>query len=404
MVLPQEYANEMLLCWDIQEKEADLFQDAIRIGLEDASVRCRELARFAYLNFRDFFPRKAERIKSLISNPNLSTRLEKEEQIHDQEKESGEYLNDINPPVEMVEEVDAILQESHAINPPDSSYVKERSDRDAIDEIQALIRGNLVRRQSSRYSVCPDSADPSKRNSILRKVDALPAPVSPVAESPKRDNERRNSSVSVASSSGSQLSSPNRSPLKCTSLGDDEGQNEFNFKVGMIASIKGKDPPMLGTVQFVGQTTFASGYWIGLRLDAPLGKNEGSVQGTQYFKCPPLHGLFVRPEQLTIISLGNALGDDYTDAENPCKSSAENLRETLNVAYALKHKLAHTMNLMNHQIEAIELFESQIQGENGVSDQDCSTFISMISEFHTEEEKVCKEFGEILPHSTSTAK
>jgi hypothetical protein len=384
--------NEMLLCWEIQEKEADLFQDALRIGLEDASVRCRELARFAYLNFRDLFPRRADRIKSDLSNQSLKVRLEREEQIHDQEKESGEYLNDVNPAGDFAngkqprlsasEEVDAILQESHAVNPV--SNVRTSADDNAIGEIQALIRGNLVRRQSSRYSVMTtDPSDGKKRQSVLRNH----GPVSPVSEG-----------------HASHLSSPDRSPTKGVGV-DDDLQNDFNFKVGMIASVKGKEPPLVGTVQFVGQTTFASGYWIGLRLDAPLGKNEGSVQGTQYFSCPPLHGLFVRPEQLTIISLGNSLGEnrDDIDSEMPVKSGAENLRETLNVAYALKHKLAHTMNLINQQIEAIESFESQIQGESGVSDLDCSEFMAVISDCHAEEEKLCREFGEILPATAGSS-
>ncbi|CAE7542076.1 unnamed protein product, partial [Symbiodinium microadriaticum] len=130
----------MLLCWDIQEKEAESFQDAIRIGLEDASVRCRELARFAYLNFRDLFPRRADRIKADISNPSLSARLEKEEEIHDQEKESGEYLNGFSHPIAASEEVDAILQESRAINPKSKSHRTASDEADAISEIQALIR------------------------------------------------------------------------------------------------------------------------------------------------------------------------------------------------------------------------------------------------------------------------
>lgn len=386
----QEYINEMLLCWDIQEKEAEYFQDALRIGLEDASVRCRELARFAYLNFRDFFPRRAERIKSDLSNQSLKIRLEKEEQIHDQEKESGEYMNGLNgdgdfanikqPRMSVSEEVDAILQESHGVNR--GSYTRPSADDDAIGEIQALIRGNLMRRQSSRYSVIPaDASDSRKRQSTLRNV----GPVSPVSEGRQ-----------------SNVSSPDRYHSKSIGI-ENESLSDFNFKVGMIASVKGKDPPLLGTVQFVGQTTFASGYWIGLLLDAPLGKNEGSVQGTQYFSCPPLHGLFVRPEQLTIVSLGNSLGES-TDVTSDftAKSSTETLRETLNVAYALKHKLAHSINLINQQIEAIESFESHIQGESGVSDVDCSLFLGVISDCHEEEEKLCKEFGEIIPAGSST--
>lgn len=41
--LLQEYLNEILIHWDITEKEADVIADAVKIGLEDAAVRgeCR---------------------------------------------------------------------------------------------------------------------------------------------------------------------------------------------------------------------------------------------------------------------------------------------------------------------------------------------------------------------------
>ena len=54
-----------------------------------------------------------------------------------------------------------------------------------------------------------------------------------------------------------------------------------------------------GTVRFVGETDFAEGVWIGLELERPVGRNDGSVQGVRYFSCQPEHGLFCPPSHVT---------------------------------------------------------------------------------------------------------
>jgi dynactin complex subunit len=53
-----------------------------------------------------------------------------------------------------------------------------------------------------------------------------------------------------------------------------------------------------GIVKFIGQTDFAAGIWIGLELDQPSGKNDGTVNDRKYFQCREDHGVFVRSSQL----------------------------------------------------------------------------------------------------------
>ena len=69
--------------------------------------------------------------------------------------------------------------------------------------------------------------------------------------------------------------------------------------VGDRVEVKGKD--LVGTIRFIGPTEFApTGRWVGVELDEAKGKNNGVVQGRQYFRCPDNHGLFVRPGQVAV--------------------------------------------------------------------------------------------------------
>nr|CAG8434267.1 15014_t:CDS:2 [Entrophospora candida] len=68
--------------------------------------------------------------------------------------------------------------------------------------------------------------------------------------------------------------------------------------VDVRCEVKGK----IGTVRYVGHTSFASGKWVGVELDEPSGKNDGSVDGTHYFDCRPGHGVFFRASQVRLLS------------------------------------------------------------------------------------------------------
>ncbi|KAL7748585.1 hypothetical protein RI367_005996 [Sorochytrium milnesiophthora] len=79
-----------------------------------------------------------------------------------------------------------------------------------------------------------------------------------------------------------------------------------------------------GTIKFIGTTKFASGKWVGVALDEPTGKNDGSVLGERYFDCEPSCGLFVRPGQVRLLeseaASSNSNSSDATAAAESRRS------------------------------------------------------------------------------------
>lgn len=70
-----------------------------------------------------------------------------------------------------------------------------------------------------------------------------------------------------------------------------------------------------GEVKYVGRIPqLAKGFWVGIQLDEPVGKNDGSVKGVRYFECMDEYGSFVRP---SFLDVGDFPEDDpFADLED----------------------------------------------------------------------------------------
>ncbi|PSN47787.1 hypothetical protein C0J52_08169 [Blattella germanica] len=131
------------------------------------------------------------------------------------------------------------------------------------------------------------------------------------------------------------------------------GMSERSLRLNQRVEVTGKD--VCGAVAYVGTTKFATGKWIGIILDEPKGKNNGTVQGKIYFQiledsidendsicdsgselgsdddvsenfqsdnhCKENHGMFVRQSQLTLLDdAGMPIGE--AASPSPSASSA----------------------------------------------------------------------------------
>ncbi|CAB4059693.1 ALG9 [Lepeophtheirus salmonis] len=76
--------------------------------------------------------------------------------------------------------------------------------------------------------------------------------------------------------------------------------SKATVRVGQRVCLKDKKD-VEGVVSFFGFPDFAPGKWVGLTLDTPKGKNNGTVQGRSYFTCPENYGMFVRQTNIMIL-------------------------------------------------------------------------------------------------------
>jgi tubulin-folding cofactor B len=74
------------------------------------------------------------------------------------------------------------------------------------------------------------------------------------------------------------------------------------IKTGLRCRILPATDHRRGTVAFVGEVPDipSLGAWVGVTLDEPTGRNDGSMNGTKYFACAPNCGVFLRAERVEV--------------------------------------------------------------------------------------------------------
>ncbi|XP_072794071.1 CAP-Gly domain-containing linker protein 4 isoform X2 [Vicugna pacos] len=98
----------------------------------------------------------------------------------------------------------------------------------------------------------------------------------------------------------------------------------------------------IGTVKFFGTTNFAPGYWYGIELEKPHGKNDGSVGGVQYFSCSPRYGIFAPPSRVQRVT--DSLDTLSEISSNKQNHSYPGFRRSFSTTSASSHKEINRRN------------------------------------------------------------
>ncbi|XP_048367602.1 CAP-Gly domain-containing linker protein 4 isoform X1 [Sphaerodactylus townsendi] len=148
------------------------------------------------------------------------------------------------------------------------------------------------------------------------------------SNSRKEDFKSRSVASKTSTRGNSTFPSTRRNPF-------DKGEIQIGDRVLVVGQ-------RTGIVKFYGTTKFAPGFWCGIELDKPHGKNDGSVAGVQYFSCLPRYGVFAPPSRVQKLtgSLDSLTGPSSSKMNN----SFPGLRRSFSTTCASSQKEINRRN------------------------------------------------------------
>uniref|UniRef100_F7GS92 CAP-Gly domain containing linker protein family member 4 n=1 Tax=Callithrix jacchus TaxID=9483 RepID=F7GS92_CALJA len=169
-------------------------------------------------------------------------------------------------------------------------------------------------------SSCSSASSLEHRHSYPKKQNASSSNKKTMSKSP---------SVSSRASAGL-----NSSATSTTNNSRCEGELRLGERVLVVGQ-------RLGTIRFFGTTNFAPGYWYGIELEKPHGKNDGSVGGVQYFSCSPRYGIFAPPSRVQRVA--DSL-DTLSEISNKQNRSYPGFRRSFSTTSASSQKEINRRN------------------------------------------------------------
>uniref|UniRef100_A0A8C9Z968 Kinesin family member 13B n=1 Tax=Sander lucioperca TaxID=283035 RepID=A0A8C9Z968_SANLU len=238
--------------------------------------------------------------------PSSGSRSDGFEMVPDEEEEDNKVAqSDTYPeafPVDQSEPQESllVLDDETASN---SNGTSTRTSSSTTKEVQQEAPANASKKANAAPAPSLSSVPPSKPDASV----ANPFKIQKVKSSDLRSFQRivgkeegKPAQVDRASSLGAglNLSVPmeNLEMISDSEEGDATAVLPDWLKEGEFVTVGNNKN---GTVRYVGPTDFAEGTWVGVELEVPAGKNDGSVCGKHYFHCNPGYGVLIRPDRVS---------------------------------------------------------------------------------------------------------
>ncbi|KAK7806195.1 hypothetical protein U0070_017535 [Myodes glareolus] len=163
-----------------------------------------------------------------------------------------------------------------------------------LDEPEGKNNGSVGRVQyfkcAPKYAPQPGSISSSSSTSSLDHKQSHPKKQLTISSSNGKKTLSKSPSLPSRASAGLNSSAPSAAS---------NARRDGELRLGERVLVVGQ---RVGTIKFFGTTNFAPGYWYGIELEKPHGKNDGSVGGVQYFSCSPRYGIFAPPSRVQRLS------------------------------------------------------------------------------------------------------
>ncbi|XP_058017269.1 CAP-Gly domain-containing linker protein 4 isoform X2 [Ahaetulla prasina] len=241
-------------------------------------------------------------------------------------------------PLSKISKISGHKKSTKAVSRPSSIIKSKKID---VTHITSKVNSGLSRKDGTSNSTFVGSEEVTKTESAnylgFSSSSSSTVSLDSKVNCPKKSNSTSNKkkeNIKDHPNSSKSMAEGNNTFLSGKQNAFDEGEIQIGERVLVVGQ-------RTGIVRFYGTTKFAPGLWFGIELDKPRGKNDGSVAGIQYFRCPPRYGVFAPPSRVQ--KLTGSL-ESLTDTSSKMNHSFPGFQRSFSTTSAASQKEINRRN------------------------------------------------------------